>query len=90
MIDARSSLWDKALCKNRHGDDFFTDGAKATYKATAQAIRVCKTPCPILAECLEYALDHRLEGIWGGTTGRQRTTMRKLRGEKGRRRIKWT
>jgi hypothetical protein len=28
--------------------------------------------CLVQAECLRYALDHDLDGIWGGTTVRQR------------------
>ena len=35
------------------------------------AMAVCNR-CLVQAECLRYALDHDLEGIWGGTTVRQR------------------
>jgi hypothetical protein len=33
--------------------------------------------CPMINECLEYALYHEMYGIWGGTTERMRKTFRK-------------
>lgn len=32
---------------------------------------VCAT-CPVLEECLQYATEHQLTGIWGGMTDRER------------------
>ncbi len=34
-------------------------------------------PCPVKAECLEYAMTHpgRITGIWGGTSERERRTI---------------
>jgi len=35
-------------------------------------------PCPIRAECLDFALaDGCLVGVWGGTSARERKTMRR-------------
>jgi len=28
--------------------------------------------CPVQAECLSYAIESKLQGIWGGTTGKER------------------
>ena len=37
-----------------------------------EAKRVCRA-CPVLDECREWALDHRVRyGIWGGLTERER------------------
>ena len=36
------------------------------------AIRLCAA-CPVRAQCLEYALAHRIDdGIWGGSSERER------------------
>jgi WhiB family transcriptional regulator, redox-sensing transcriptional regulator len=44
---------------------------------TAQ--RVC-ADCPVRAECLEYALAHRINnGVWGGTSERQRRSILRYR-----------
>lgn len=41
--------------------------------------RFC-TPCPVACSCLEYALSVGAEdGIWGGTTGDERTVIAKQR-----------
>ncbi len=43
------------------------------------ARRVCAT-CPVKAECLEYALVHRIDpGVWGGTSERERRRILKRR-----------
>lgn len=36
-------------------------------------------PCPIALECLTWALENREEGIWGGTTAEERSTILKKR-----------
>jgi WhiB family redox-sensing transcriptional regulator len=39
----------------------------------SEAAREICNFCPVQLTCLEYALTHRLDdGIWGGTTGRER------------------
>ena len=43
------------------------------------AKRLCKT-CPVIQECLQYALDNREKyGVWGGLGGAER--LRLLRGK---------
>lgn len=39
------------------------------------AIALCRR-CVFLHECLAYALTHDVEGVWGGTTDRQRQQLR--------------
>ena len=45
---------------------------------TKQAKRLCKglddgRPCPVINECLEYAMENKVwEGVYGGTSGRER------------------
>jgi WhiB family redox-sensing transcriptional regulator len=33
--------------------------------------------CPVMRECLQYALEHRETGIWAGTTERIRRRLRR-------------
>lgn len=41
-----------------------------------RAKEICQT-CPVQDECLQYALEHRIEhGVWGGTSARERRRMR--------------
>lgn len=43
------------------------------------AKRICAT-CPVKGECLEYALQNRIDhGVWGGTSERQRRRILKQR-----------
>lgn len=44
-------------------------------KTVAAAKAVCAS-CSVSTECLTYALAHGEPGIWGGTTGAERRTMR--------------
>jgi len=66
-----------ALCKDPSVDkkDFFSDKPESIKRAK----EVCDR-CPVVLDCLEYALDHRREvGVWGGTTDRQRVRLRQKR-----------
>lgn len=43
------------------------------------AKRIC-ADCPVQGECLEYALEQRIDhGVWGGTSERQRRRILKKR-----------
>jgi WhiB family redox-sensing transcriptional regulator len=44
-----------------------------------RARKICKD-CPVLGQCLEYALDERIEhGVWGGCSERERRRILKRR-----------
>lgn len=45
---------------------------------TDMAKEICNE-CPVMVECLNYALHHESYGIWGGLTERERQTMRRIR-----------
>lgn len=57
-----------AICRGAAPTEFFpSDGL-----GVEAAQRVCAM-CPVKAECLEYALEHRIEhGVWGGASERER------------------
>lgn len=64
--------------------DFFDQAACKASKANlfgsvhparvAAARRVCST-CPIVYECLTWAIDNREDGVWGGTTKYERAAL---------------
>jgi len=51
---------------------WFDHGATGEAEALAEARTICG-PCPIRAACLAYATEHKLEGIWAGTTEAMRS-----------------
>jgi len=60
----------RAACKGIDADIFYP--ATEDESDAAQAKAVC-AECPVRQACLEYALAHREhEGIWGGSTERER------------------
>jgi WhiB family redox-sensing transcriptional regulator len=69
-------ILDNAACADTDPDAFFEEPGSGIGRA---AKRVCKT-CPVMAECLEWALDnHEVYGVWGGTSEKQRRVIRAQR-----------
>ncbi|MCZ7535977.1 MAG: WhiB family transcriptional regulator [Acidimicrobiia bacterium] len=58
----------KAKCRGISPTEFFpSDGV-----GVEVAQQICDG-CPVVAECLEYALENRIEhGVWGGASERER------------------
>ena len=65
-----NATWRKrAACRGIDVEIFFPEREDADVEA---AKAVCET-CPVREACLEHALAHReREGVWGGTTERER------------------
>jgi WhiB family redox-sensing transcriptional regulator len=65
----------RGLCRFEPPATFFpSDGV-----GVEVAKRICTT-CPVQTECLEYALDNRIDhGVWGATSERQRRRIIKKR-----------
>ncbi|GAA1796425.1 WhiB family transcriptional regulator [Actinomadura chokoriensis] len=70
-----SAAWHaSAACRGADPDAFFVRPSDRAGVAAAK--RIC-AGCPVREECLRYAVaDEALEGIWGGTTDRERTAAR--------------
>jgi WhiB family redox-sensing transcriptional regulator len=69
-------LLDGALCVQVDtGDMFFVPKGGST----RQAKIVCGR-CPVRAECLQYALDNPVEGVWGGTSAQERRVFARAAG----------
>jgi WhiB family redox-sensing transcriptional regulator len=56
-----------AACREHPEVNFFPGRGRAAESAKA----VCRA-CLVREECLAYALEHHLVGVWGGTTERER------------------
>jgi len=76
--------WDAdAACQSVEPDVFFPD--TPTRRTIAAAKAVCRG-CPVRAQCLEFALETRLDhGVWGGLTDNERRSLRRSRQRKARR-----
>ncbi|WP_019630820.1 WhiB family transcriptional regulator [Actinomadura atramentaria] len=74
MFAAAADWHARAVCRDADPDLFFALAGQRA--AIADAKRVCAR-CPVRADCLDQALaDETLEGVWGGTTDRERMAVR--------------
>lgn len=65
---------EEALCRQTDADLWFPPHG-GHLRVTRDAKRICES-CPVIAECLEYALEQRYEiGIWGGKTPKERDSI---------------
>lgn len=71
------------ICSTMEQDEidetFFVDRGEGARKAKA----ICRN-CPLIKQCSQFAINYptELDGIWGGTTVRERRRLRKLFGIK--------
>jgi len=76
---------DDALCAQADPDAWFPD--RGNYAVAALAKRICAA-CPVRAQCLDYALSGAdtwrgiSNGIWAGTTPKERAALRRHRSRK--------
>lgn len=61
-----------AVCRQTDPEVFFPEMGGST----ATAKRICTEHCPVVAQCLAYALEHNESGVWGGTSEKQRKKLR--------------
>ena len=57
---------------------FFTE-EKGNYPHLNYIRKLCNT-CPVQVQCFDYAIKNLVEGIWGGTTKKERDKHRSKRG----------
>lgn len=68
---------DQAACRDLDTSLFFPEHGTSHHKID-QARAVCQS-CPVIDDCLNYALDnHERFGIWGGLSERQRRRQRNV------------
>jgi len=69
---------EQARCRGCSPSLFFPTRGEGTENDAAK--RVC-AQCPVIDECLEYALVNQEKvGVWGGTSEKQRRKIRRARG----------
>ncbi len=67
---------DGAACRGFDISVFFPDESDSD--AIAHAKDICLS-CPVIDDCLSYAVEHnQTEGIWGGTTRQERRRLRRI------------
>ena len=73
--DSATAWMSRGNCRNYPPATFFpSDGV-----GVDRARKICNG-CPVLGQCLEYALDQRIEhGVWGGCSERERRRILKRR-----------
>lgn len=73
FLELRPDFTEQAACRGVGPEDFFPGQGDPTRIAKA----ICAT-CPVMSECLEYALETgQHHGIWGGTSERERRRLRR-------------
>jgi WhiB family redox-sensing transcriptional regulator len=70
---------DLARCATSKADPdifFMDDKDESNYDATKtrMALTICGQ-CPIQKQCLEFAIKEEMEGVWGGTTTKERKSI---------------
>lgn len=63
-------------CTKADPELFFVFDSQTDLVAAAKGL--C-SQCPVKAECLQWALGHNVDGIWGGTTKTERDAMKRRR-----------
>jgi WhiB family transcriptional regulator, redox-sensing transcriptional regulator len=78
IISATDDTWmDRGSCLGLDPDLFFPGRGDDVEAPKA----VCRG-CPVMSECLEFALDNKIaDGVWGATTEKERRVMRRRRRE---------
>lgn len=64
-----------ALCTQIDSEMYFPEG-QASRSEESLAVKAICYECPYRAECLEWAVVNREDGIWGGTNNAERAAMR--------------
>ncbi len=66
---------EEALCAQTDPEMFFPDKGSSNTAAK----KIC-AQCPVITECLDWALRHQEIGIWGGQSANQRKELRRKLG----------
>lgn len=75
-MNTEPESWIKqAICKGMNDLFFPEEDSNNAYKVYQNAKQICNG-CPVVAECLSYALDNQIYfGVWGAKSPKERRTM---------------
>lgn len=78
---ARGSSWhENAVCLTEDPELFFPVGTDGSARWQAEEAKTVCRRCPVVAPCLTWALENRVEhGVWGGHTQEERRVLRRRR-----------
>lgn len=72
----------RAICRDEPAELFFPVGDAGPAQAQlAEAKAVCDR-CPVVSDCLEWALAHEDVGVWGGQSEQERRALRRRGGNR--------
>jgi hypothetical protein len=79
-MSENDTKWMKhALCVGVEPEDFFppnVEDKRRPIQVTQYIEKVCGL-CPVASNCLDFAILHEMQGIWGGTTDYTRAQLTK-------------
>lgn len=68
VVTLNSAGWmAEAVCASADPEEWFPEKGVSAHRAK----RICAT-CPVIDECLQFALDNNESGIWGGMSHSER------------------
>lgn len=78
-VDWDENAWrEHAACRDSAPELFFPIGATGLALEQIEAAKTICARCPVLIECLEFALETNQEaGVWGGTSEDERRHLRR-------------
>ena len=80
-----ASWQDRSACLDEDPELFFPIGTTGPALWQAEEAKTVCRRCPVLAQCLTWALETRVEhGIWGGQTEDERRALRRRQGRASR------
>jgi hypothetical protein len=74
-LDVKTPYFETAKCNNHPDPDWFFDIESGHGRLQK---KFC-IGCPVIDECLDYALNVKVLGVWGGTTPEERNEIRRIK-----------
>lgn len=71
VVILKTETWmESAVCASADPEEWFPEKGVSAHAAK----KICAT-CPVIDECLQFALKNDEQGVWGGTSHRERRSL---------------